>query len=174
MNGEGISLVGPQFNIPFGNISGLTPTSILFADGAGKIGQDPVFVYWGNRLYVDHLQVTNIVTLNNVTATYLELLGRLKKKQVNSAVTPYAFTGNDNVLFVTTGAGAFIVNILTAVGSPGLEIIIKKVDAGIGVCTITPNGAETIDGAPNYALAVQNKYVVLVSDGANWGIVGNN
>ncbi len=98
----------------------------------------------------------------------------LKKSVTAVGVSPYALTAfQDDILLVTTGAAAFTVTLPNPINI-GIHFTVKKVDVGAGVCTVTPFGAETIDGAVNYALAAQWKYITIVSDGANWNIIGNN
>jgi hypothetical protein len=55
----------------------------------------------------------------------------------------------------------------------GSRRIIKKSGAS-GTITVSSMGSATIDGAASYSLSVQWKYVDVVSDGANWFIVGAN
>ena len=87
---------------------------------------------------------------------------------------PYTATANDSVLLCTSGTpppiGATVVlNLPTAVGCPGRIYTIVKVDAGTRTITITPNGAETINGAATLIIAAtQWTRVMLISDGANW------
>jgi len=77
---------------------------------------------------------------------------------------------------VWVGTAAFpltqTVNLPTAVGIAGRQYTIKR--AGSASVTIDPNGAQTIDGAATYTLSAQWQYVVVVSNGSNWLIVGNN
>ena len=54
----------------------------------------------------------------------------------------------------------------TAVGITGFEYNIIR--TGTGNVTITPNGAETINGYANLVLTEQWSSVVIVSDGVNW------
>ncbi len=170
MNGEGISLVGP--NIPFGFVGGFTPGSIPFAGATGLLTENnPNFRY---------LSASNTLFSNGVfimqTASYIIFFAPngvvFRQAQIHnvtsSGITPHNVTLVDDILLITTGAGAFICNLPSAVGLIGLKHTIKKVDAGIGAVTITPAGAETIQGAPNYVLPAQWNSVTLVSDGANW------
>jgi len=95
--------------------------------------------------------------------------------------TAYRSTGN---VGLTLGAGhsvikanptmpfSITVTLPTAVWIPGRQYTIKR--TGTGGVTVAASGGETIDGAATYSLSAQWKYVVVVSDGANWLIVGNN
>lgn len=66
---------------------------------------------------------------------------------------------------------AFAVNLPTAVGIRGRVYIIKKVDVTANAVTVTPNGAETIDGAATVVLNAQWQVTRIVSDNANWLII---
>jgi len=79
-----------------------------------------------------------------------------------------------SVVLCDASAGAFTVTLPSAFGIAGRQYTIKKTDATAGAVTVDGSVAETIDGAASYSLSAQNKYVVIVSDGANWVVVGNN
>lgn len=65
-----------------------------------------------------------------------------------------------------------IVNLPPAYGN-GRLITVKKIDATANTVTITPNGAETIDGAATYVLAAQWKGVHIIDAAAGlWEIMG--
>ena len=67
-----------------------------------------------------------------------------------------------------------MVNLPTAVGISGREYQILKSDAGANTVTVTPNGAEKINGAATFVLAAQYKTVRVISNGANWMILTSN
>ena len=198
MNGEGISLVGPSF--PFGLVGGMTPRSVPFANNVGLLTEDVSFFYdytaqaivkltaslinsgliieatpylSGNRTTVlptGLYTATGNMRLISGAASVSTESGRIKKTE-SFAVTPKNLTTFNHIALITTGDVAFIVNLPTAVGKTGQEFVIKKVDTGAGVCTVTPAGAETIQGAAGYALPLQWNSVSLISNGANWVIV---
>ncbi len=88
--------------------------------------------------------------------------------------TSYTVAANDDSIYVTT-SGAFTLFLPAISGaSSGRKITIKKVDSAANTVTVTSYGSETIDGAANYALATQNKYVTVQSDGTNWKVIANN
>lgn len=65
------------------------------------------------------------------------------------------------------------INLPSAVGIAGRQYTIKNI-AGNSPVNIKPFNTETIDGTGAYALLVTFQYVVLVSNGADWFVVGNN
>jgi hypothetical protein len=88
----------------------------------------------------------------------------LPKPTVNAQVGTYTAVANDMVL----ATGTFTVTLPTAVGNANVVIDIKNVSTG--VVTVEGDGAETIDGAANYALVVQYQSITVISDGAAWWI----
>jgi len=79
-----------------------------------------------------------------------------------------------SVVLVDASGGTRTVRLPSAAGIAGRQYTIKKVDAlNFGVI-IDPASTQRIDGATTHTLIGQWRYVVIVSDGANWMIVGNN
>lgn len=79
----------------------------------------------------------------------------------------YTIDNTDCVVNCTSGS--FTVTLPTAVSIEGQYFIIKN--TGTGVITVDGYGSETIDGAANKILAVQNESITVISDGSNWIIV---
>ena len=61
-----------------------------------------------------------------------------------------------------------------ATAGNGFKVAFKKTDSSANAVTLTPNGADTIDGATTYALSSQYSSIIITSDGSNWHIVANN
>ena len=80
-------------------------------------------------------------------------------------------------LYLVTTVSAVIVATLPAVASTdaaaGRVVTIMKVDSGSGSVTLTPDGSETINGAATVSLATQYHYRTLISDGAQWLVIGS-
>jgi hypothetical protein len=93
-------------------------------------------------------------------------MGTTLSNPVATAVTPYT-TANGELVEVTTGAGAFTVN-LPNPGVVGDRIVVKKVDVGVGVVTVDSNGGPNIDGAATVAINLQWGAVTLVRGTALW------
>jgi hypothetical protein len=66
-------------------------------------------------------------------------------------------------------AGTFALNLPTAVGIAGRVYITKN--SGVGVITLTPAGAELIDGAATKVVNATG-FVQVQSTGAGWIIIG--
>jgi hypothetical protein len=86
----------------------------------------------------------------------------------------YTATANDSVIAVNATSGAVTITLPASSGISGRVYTIKKVDSSEYAVTVDGSGAETIDGAENYSLVSRWNYVTVVSDGANWLVVGNN
>ena len=143
----------------------------------GYIQVDGLYDINGNPVSLAGLATTlaQVAALSPGTGVFVNAAGALVSFPVldTTPATPYV-AGVPQYVFITTGAVAFAVTLPTAVGIAGRLYTFKKIDAGIGAVTITPNGAETIDLAANYSLAASQKYVTIISDGAVWWVVANN
>ena len=80
----------------------------------------------------------------------------------------------DFVPYDVTVANRIFTLLPAATAGNGKVITVKKVDASVNTVTIDGDGAETIDGAANYVLAAQWKYVELTCDGTQWLVSANN
>jgi len=79
------------------------------------------------------------------------------------------YTTAFNDYFIDCTSGTFTVTLQAAASYQGRVLIIKN--SGAGTITVDGNGAETIDGAATYSLAVQYATVQIMSDGTNWKII---
>ncbi|MFB6518582.1 glycosyl hydrolase family 28-related protein [Streptomyces sp. NPDC056401] len=86
----------------------------------------------------------------------------------------YTLTTADSIVTGNATGGAFSLTLPTAVGIAGRSYTLKKIDASGNAVTVATTSSQTIDASTTYSLAAQYKYVTVVSDGANWLIVGNN
>lgn len=87
-----------------------------------------------------------------------------------------AVTASGTVKMRTTVAnatgGAIVMTLPTSVGLVGVRRTLKKTDASANAVTLACTGGQTIDGAATKVLAAQNAFVTVISDNANWLIVG--
>lgn len=91
-----------------------------------------------------------------------------------AATAPYAVLAADKVIEVTTGAVTDDVELPTAVGCEGRALVVKKIDAGVGVVQVLPDGVEVIEAlgaGVAYDLTVQGETVTLQSDGVQWYVL---
>ncbi len=78
-------------------------------------------------------------------------------------------TGIEEIFLITPGAD-ITVNLPTAVGKEGYKYNIKNLASGFTL-TIDPNGGQTIDSSPTFAISTQFQSITIVSDNANWFII---
>lgn len=65
-----------------------------------------------------------------------------------------------------------VIDLPTAVGIAGWKTTIVKSN-NVNTLTITPNGSETISGAASYVLNRTGEHVTVISDGADWFVIGS-
>lgn len=87
---------------------------------------------------------------------------------VSTAVS-YAAQQTDEFIVVT--AAGQTITLPSAVGIAGQQYTIKLVSGNL--CTVVPSAGQTIDGQGDCLLVGQWSYVRVLSDGANWIILGN-
>jgi hypothetical protein len=96
---------------------------------------------------------------------------------IPSPATPYSIIAlhNNTTVLVTTGAGAFVCNLPAAAGVVGHRVTIVKIDSGVGVIQIAPNGADVIANAGNVSayIGAQFRHITLQAQAAGqWDVVG--
>ncbi len=89
-------------------------------------------------------------------------------KEVTSG--PYTILDTDCVILARATL-SFTINLPAAHGREGMEFIIKKVNSTNTITVDTISG-ETIDGAGTKALTTQYSFIRVISDDANWHIIG--
>lgn len=99
-----------------------------------------------------------------------DIQGNLGLTITANKVGAYA-PATETVIPCDATAGAFAINLPSAVGIRGRVYIIKKVDATANAVTVTPNGAETIDGAATVVLNAQWQVTRIISNNVNWLII---
>ncbi len=85
--------------------------------------------------------------------------------------TDYTATINDDVILVSTGATTRTISFPAASTLTGKIYHIKKIDSGVGLVTLDPNGSETIDGDLTPDITTQYESFMIVSDGSNWHVI---
>lgn len=72
--------------------------------------------------------------------------------------------------YVDATSASVNLTLFSAVNRSGQRLTFIRTDNTGNTVTITPNGAQTIDGLSSYTLDSQYDWVTIVSDGANWFI----
>lgn len=143
-----------------------TTGSVVFSKASGILGQDNSSLFWDDAN--DRLGIKTATPHSN-----LQVAGSVAVNLITSAST-YTMLDTDAVILCNAASGAQTVNLLTAAGRTGRILLIKKSDSSGNACTMDPAGTETVNGSTTYSLATQHKYVVIISDNANWHIFANN
>lgn len=93
---------------------------------------------------------------------------------LSNKTSAYTLTQVDQVITADATSAAFQVTLPTAVGKTGQTYTIKRINSGVNNVTVGTTSSQTIDGSTTYVLALQYKYVTVVSNGSNWFIIANN
>lgn len=107
------------------------------------------------------------------TALGVNLLNVLQTK-VATKNANFNFADTDAVILGTSGAGGITGTLPTAVGRAGRSYTVVKVDSGAGALAIATTSAQTVSGESGWSLVNQWQFVIVVSDGANWVVIGGN
>lgn len=163
----------PQFTgVNVGHASDTTITRT----GAGDIAVEGNTIY---RAGGTDVPLTDGGTGASTAAGARTNLGLVPGADVDDFRTMTDVTGNgslaitDRGLFVDCGGSTSTINLPTAAAAANLVFFIVKVDAGAFTVRLTPNGADTINGAANYDIAAtQYKSAIIASNGITWMVVG--
>ena len=90
-------------------------------------------------------------TFGAITTTAGSAIGITAK----SSGSPYTVLSTDEFIVVTTGGSGYTVDLPAASANAGRKIIIVKADSGAGAVTVTPAGADTIEGSATKSLTTQ-------------------
>ena len=79
--------------------------------------------------------------------------------------------GNETVILCNAVGGAIVVTLLAAAVAINRVYHVKKIDTSAYTVTVTPAGAETVDGAATMVLSTPYEDIHIVSSGAAWFIL---
>jgi hypothetical protein len=146
-------------NVIFGFVQG---TVVLVTQGVANIGA------------TFEVTTANPIVVGNSPLSFA-LIGLPPSTRLQRSVTasPVVIGPNDQVLNINVSAGAPTCALPPAATRNGMVLTFKDVGAQFGAhnLTITPNGAETIDGAASLVLAINRQAVTLnpFNDGVDSG-----
>ena len=120
----------------------------------------------------------NSTVIGNSNTTKAQIFGTLQtqgnKLSISAKTGAYTILTSDQIVTGDATSAAFTITLPTAVSKDGQTFTIKKIDASAYAVTVGTTSSQTIDGSTTYSLPTRYKYVTVVSDGANWIIVGGN
>lgn len=160
-----------------------TSSQYLMADGSISSGTltSTLVPYSGASTNLDlnnkNLSNVNSITTGTLSATntnagLLKSNGRLSSYTTKTST--YTALSSDEIITGDATSSAFTITLPTAIDKTGQTYTLKRVNSGSNNVTVGTTSSQTIDGSTTYVLSAQYKYVKVVSDGANWIIVGNN
>jgi hypothetical protein len=170
-------------------MNGAFNTFLGFESGAGNLGSGNVFLGSLSGFNAAFYNVSNKLIIQNVDNAIPLVYGDFSSKQLNingtlstagtiqafsAKTSAYTILTSDEIITGDATSGIFTITLPTAVGVTGQTYTIKRINSGSNAVTVGTTSSQTIDGSTTYALSTQYKYVKVVSDGANWIIVGNN
>lgn len=135
----------------------LTPNYNFIKPAPGNpIDQD----IWGGQLN------SNWQSLDSLLKVSTDFTAAATETAVNVPITSL----NQNQLVPLDATSNNITVDLPAAATVGNGFVVgfKRIDSSSNTVTIDPNLAETIDGSATFPLNIQNRGIIIVSDGTNW------
>jgi hypothetical protein len=105
--------------------------------------------------------------LNYVSGIAVYASGIGPPRTYNNITADFTMTDSSDVVFFDTSSNAININLPTAVGKGGQELLFKFKD-GPNSGVLIGNGSETIDGDSVYPMYHKNQSISLISDNSNW------
>lgn len=147
--------VSPGSGEPFGTSGGLTLTIGDGLDKAGGTLTVDLAAGGGLEFSSGDLQIANPEGVWSITSVQTGTYG--------------ASVGE--VVRCDPSGGGFTVNLPTASGIAGQQVVVKNVTSSTNTITVDGNGAETIDGSATETITTAWGSLALVSDGTNWLVI---
>ena len=113
------------------------------------------------------LEIDSINVSGSISSTTIVVTGSTQLK-VTTATTSATLDTTYYYVNADATSGAIVLTLPTAIGISGTVYIVKKTDSSANTVTITPFGAQTIDGVANEVISAQYDSISIISDGANW------
>ncbi|MFA5030677.1 MAG: hypothetical protein WC495_03750 [Patescibacteria group bacterium] len=157
--------------------NGRAPGGAIFIRGSYKLevkNSDESITYYT----IDNINEYNSYDFTGLTASAADLNSTTTSSKDISGVAPLVYTilladrGKTLLVNAITANAAIYLPSAVTVGNT-FKIWIKKVDKSVNTVTITPFGAQVIDGAPNKVLFDYNDFIEVRSDGSNWVLGGS-
>jgi len=145
--------------------------------GAGNILKIPADITHGDLFFVD--ATGNVTRLAPGTAGYFlktqgagaDPVWAAATATVWSVVTTSSdYTATDGE-FVLADSSTSAITITLPSPAENARVGVKKTDSSTNTVTVSPAGAETIDGASSLTIDTQYESYTLISDGTNWYII---
>lgn len=111
---------------------------------------------------------------NQVTSTAFVLAnaGGGAVSSVNTKTAAYTLTTTDSIILADATTAALSCTLPTTVGITGKQCTFKRINGGANSVTVGTTNGQTIETAATKTLGSQFSYLIVVSDGVGWVIVG--
>lgn len=130
----------------------LTTPPTSFASTAGKASATATFI----------TSQDETATLSNSTVFYRALT------PLTTTTTNYTALTTDSLIRANAAGGSITITLPTAVGVPGRQYQIKRINSSGGTVIVTTTGGQAIDGTSSITLLQQYETLSVMSDNANW------
>ncbi len=136
-------------------------------------------VYFGPGTNYGNWIGRNTSTADTEVSSASDLVHLLKATKTPGIITAYeaktgayTMTKTDSTIAADATAGPVTITLPTAVGVAGRQYTVKRINGGANAVTVATTSSQTIDGVTTYVLGSPQASVEVVSDGANWRVVG--
>ena len=120
------------------------------------------------------IQAQNEIGINTTSPkSDFEVNGSFAKKTVTVTANT-TLDATHNIVICNNNATKITITLPAVAGCAGRIYTIKKSDANDSLVTIAPNASETIDGASSLVLSDIQVMAMLISNGAEWKIIGDH
>lgn len=118
------------------------------------------------------------IPVDNSIQTYRATSAQFKSffnaQTILSKTAAYTVDIADELIFCSAASADYALTLPSASGISGKIFAFKRTDANFNYfITLTPAGAETIDGYSSVKLCTQNEYIEIISNGTNWIILNH-
>jgi hypothetical protein len=152
-------------NIP----SGMLQDGMLAYVASGYHADITDNTYYKYSILSGESRDSNTGFLPNASGNWSEFStgGSSSRRIYNNITSDFSMSSNSDVVFLDTTSGPINVELPTAVGQGGKEILIKlKTGSNSGV--LIGSGTETIDGNAVFPIYHQGQSFSVISDDSNW------
>lgn len=164
----GVAVVKGRYSVSGLDCSGATIGDKVYSTSSGLLTLTPTVLEVGQVINNTN---PGVVYFNIGAGTGSSTSSGFTPVSKTSANSPYTTSANELVSYDASG-GNSIVNIPTAVGSGGKQIIVVKTDSTGNVVSLVPNGSEKLSGFSSYGLGAEYEWIKIISDDINWIIIG--
>lgn len=128
-----------------------------------------------NTTAIRNIEMFQIYSVNRnvatATSTSIAPTTSASVDLITSIVADYTVLASDRTILANCTSGSLTISLPDATDNKGRKIIVIRTDGSANRVTIGPYLSQTINGALEYRLTLQNQVVELISDGGNWRIL---